>query len=82
MKVQTCTRPAPHKCTINGPCNGFPKPECDGRPYHRVSGPFGSSYIEDCTHVRPGDWWKIGIAYTLIISFLLLALIEISRGVR
>ena len=23
---------------------------CDGRPYHRVSGPFGSSRMEDCWH--------------------------------
>lgn len=21
----TCTRPAPHICKLNGPCNGFPK---------------------------------------------------------
>lgn len=25
LKAQTCTRPAPHICTINGPCNGYPK---------------------------------------------------------
>jgi len=23
--VSTCTRPAPHICKINGPCNGWPK---------------------------------------------------------
>lgn len=23
--VQTCTRPAPHVCQVNGPCNGWPK---------------------------------------------------------
>lgn len=23
---------------------------CDGRPEHRVSGPFGSTRIEDCWH--------------------------------
>jgi hypothetical protein len=23
-KVQTCTRQAPHVCTVNGPCNGSP----------------------------------------------------------
>ena len=22
---EICTRPAPHICTVNGPCNGFPK---------------------------------------------------------
>lgn len=21
----TCTRPAPHICKVNGPCNGYPK---------------------------------------------------------
>jgi hypothetical protein len=26
-KVQTCTRQAPHVCTVNGPCNGFPAAE-------------------------------------------------------
>jgi hypothetical protein len=25
LDTQTCTRPAPHLCKINGPCNGFPK---------------------------------------------------------
>jgi hypothetical protein len=24
-EVQTCTRPAPHICRVNGPCNGLPK---------------------------------------------------------
>ena len=24
-KPQTCTRRAPHVCTVNGPCNGFPR---------------------------------------------------------
>jgi len=24
-KPQPCTRPAPHICTVNGPCNGWPK---------------------------------------------------------
>lgn len=24
-KIQTCTRPAPHVCTVNGPCNGWPR---------------------------------------------------------
>lgn len=24
--TQTCTRETPHECTVNGPCNGFPKP--------------------------------------------------------
>lgn len=23
--AETCTRLAPHVCTVNGPCNGFPK---------------------------------------------------------
>lgn len=23
--IQTCTRPAPHVCKVNGPCNGWPK---------------------------------------------------------
>lgn len=25
MHAQICTRKAPHVCTVNGPCNGFPK---------------------------------------------------------
>ena len=24
-KVLTCTRPLPHECTKNGPCNGWPR---------------------------------------------------------
>lgn len=24
-KVQTCTRPFPHICKVNGPCNGWPR---------------------------------------------------------
>ena len=24
-RYATCTRPAPHVCTVNGPCNGYPK---------------------------------------------------------
>jgi hypothetical protein len=29
--VQICTRPSPHVCTVNGPCNGWPKtPENTG----------------------------------------------------
>jgi hypothetical protein len=24
-EVQTCTRPSPHVCKVNGPCNGWPK---------------------------------------------------------
>ena len=23
--IQNCTRPAPHICKVNGPCNGYPK---------------------------------------------------------
>jgi hypothetical protein len=23
--VRTCTRPEPHVCKVNGPCNGWPK---------------------------------------------------------
>jgi hypothetical protein len=23
--IQDCTRPAPHVCKLNGPCNGYPK---------------------------------------------------------
>jgi hypothetical protein len=23
--IQDCTRPAPHVCKVNGPCNGYPK---------------------------------------------------------
>ncbi len=23
--IQNCTRPAPHVCKVNGPCNGWPK---------------------------------------------------------
>lgn len=26
FEVQTCTRLAPHVCTVNGSCNGWPKP--------------------------------------------------------
>lgn len=26
-EVQTCTRPFPHICKVNGPCNGWPKDE-------------------------------------------------------
>lgn len=29
--VATCTRPAPHECRVNGPCNGLPKTE-EGAP--------------------------------------------------
>jgi hypothetical protein len=25
VEERTCTRPAPHICKINGPCNGYPK---------------------------------------------------------
>ncbi len=24
-EIQSCTRPLPHICCVNGPCNGFPK---------------------------------------------------------
>jgi hypothetical protein len=24
---KTCTRPTPHVCTVNGPCNGWPRIE-------------------------------------------------------
>ena len=24
-EIQQCTRPNPHVCTVNGPCNGWPK---------------------------------------------------------
>jgi len=24
-EIQTCTRPAPHICKLNGPCNGWPR---------------------------------------------------------
>lgn len=27
MEAKTCTRQAPHVCTVNGPCNGFPRQE-------------------------------------------------------
>ena len=23
--IQVCTRPHPHECRVNGPCNGWPK---------------------------------------------------------
>ena len=23
--IQDCTRPAPHVCKLNGPCNGYPR---------------------------------------------------------
>jgi hypothetical protein len=25
--IQGCTRPAPHICAVNGPCNGWPRSE-------------------------------------------------------
>ena len=25
IENEYCTRPAPHKCRVNGPCNGYPK---------------------------------------------------------
>jgi hypothetical protein len=25
LDVYQCTRPAPHVCKVNGPCNGYPK---------------------------------------------------------
>ena len=25
IENEFCTRPAPHKCRVNGPCNGYPK---------------------------------------------------------
>jgi hypothetical protein len=25
-QLQACTRPSPHICNVNGPCNGWPKP--------------------------------------------------------
>ena len=28
--IPTCTRPLPHVCRLNGPCNGWPKPPCSG----------------------------------------------------
>jgi hypothetical protein len=28
-EVKVCTRPQPHECWVNGPCNGLPKPELE-----------------------------------------------------
>ena len=28
-KIKTCTRPFPHMCRVNGPCNGWPKDVAD-----------------------------------------------------
>jgi len=30
QEVETCTRPAPHVCKVNGPCNGWPRTVCSG----------------------------------------------------
>jgi hypothetical protein len=33
-QIDTCTRQSPHICRVNGPCNGWPKPEGLNPPIH------------------------------------------------
>lgn len=48
-EVHVCTRPEPHVCQVNGPCNGWPKPGSShgdyqgpcprcGKPIYELSG--------------------------------------------
>jgi hypothetical protein len=36
--INTCTRQSPHICRVNGPCNGWPKPEGLNPPIHCALG--------------------------------------------
>ena len=83
QKIQTCTRPEPHICTVNGPCNGWPniKERAAIMEKHlRIN--YGITTDKPKPRLTRRDVIAIALAYTVSIGFLLLVAVQIIRGKR